>query len=285
MLFQRKSDGRGQIHMLSIDSIFPNPAQPRTIFHEEELSNLAESIRLNGLLQPVSVRKLENGTYELISGERRFKATRLLGQEKIKAIILDVDEQQSAILAMIENLQREDLNFFDEARGIFELIYRWKVTQEEAARKLGIAQSTLANKLRILRLSTEIQQIILENGLTERHARALLKIEDQNDQKRIVEEVVKKRLNVAQTEKLITEFQQPIQQKSKRLLIVKDLRIFLNTINRAIDTMKQAGILADVKQSNEGDYVEYTVRIPKQSAYRTIKPRNQPEAKLLKIIG
>lgn len=259
---------RDQVILLSPSSIFPNPAQPRTVFDQEELDKLAESIRHNGLLQPITVRPLGLGRYELISGERRLKACKQLGLDKVRALILDVDDRQSAILAMIENLQREDLNFFDEARGIYELIEHWGVTQEDAAVKLGMAQSTLANKLRLLRLPVDVQEAICENGLTERHARALLRLIDTDLQKEAIAVIARKRLNVAQTDRYIETLLQGQKVQPKRLLIVKDLRIFMKTINHAIDRMREAGIEAEVEQSEEQEYIQYKVKIPKTSAYQ-----------------
>lgn len=256
-----------QVLQLPICNICPNPAQPRTVFDADELSHLAESIRQNGLLQPVTVRRLAENKYELISGERRLRACTLLGMETIKAVLVEVDQQQSAVFALIENLQREDLGFFDEARGLYELIYQWKLTQEETAERLGMAQSTLANKLRLLRLPPALQREICENGLTERHARALLRLQTPEQQLLVLEAITRKRLNVTQTERYIDDLLAQRPAPPKRLLIVKDLRIFLNTIDRAIVTMKQAGIEAVATQNNSDEFIEYTVKIPKQSAY------------------
>ena len=168
---------------IHINEIFPNPNQPRTEFNEQELQQLSDSIRVNGLLQPLTVRKNVYQQYELISGERRLRASKLAGLTEIPAIVVDTDERQSAIFALIENIQRADLNFFEEAIAIKNLISEWNITQEEASERLGKAQSTLANKLRLLKLGSEEQQMILQNGLTERHARALLKINDEKKRK------------------------------------------------------------------------------------------------------
>lgn len=268
-----------QVVLLPINAIAPNPAQPRTVFEQAELDRLAESIEQNGILQPITVRALPDGGYELISGERRLRACQQLKMDRIKAIVIEVSDQQSAIFAMIENLQRQDLNFFDEARGIHELIYQWKVTQEEASVKLGIAQSTIANKLRLLRLTSEIQSLVIEKGLTERHARALLKLKMPEQQRQALGEIAQKKMNVAQTEQYIEELlaQKPEEQPqapTKRILIVKDLRIFLRSIEKAVDTMKQAGIEAVASQSDESDYIEYRIKIPKASAYQQSREKD-----------
>lgn len=249
---------------LPIDKIFPNPAQPRLQFTATELDSLSESIRRNGLLQPISVRYRPDGSYELISGERRLRACRQLGYTRINAIVHDMDEKQSAVFAMIENLQRADLNCFEEARGIHELIYQWEITQEEAASKLGMAQSTLANKLRLLQLPQSIQGEIVKHGLTERHARALLKLRESDLQEKALHEIVDKQMNVAQTDAYIQKLLAPEAKKPTRLLVVKDLRIFVQTIDKAISAMKQAGIQADVSQTDEEEYIQYTVKIPKK---------------------
>ena len=268
LLFQKKPQ-KEEIRQLSIEAIRPNRAQPRTVFDAHELDKLADSIRENGLLQPISVREIpDKEGYELISGERRLKACKQLGMKQIRAIILDVDDCQSAILAMIENLQREELCFFDEARGIYELIYRWGITQEAASCKLGMAQSTVANKLRLLKLPERVQHLIMEHGLTERHARALLRLPNQCLQEQVIAAVVSRAYNVTQTERYIEELLDEQRPAAKRLLVVKDLRIFLNTIDRAVCTMKEAGIDATVVQNDQPDFIEYTVRIPKRSAYQ-----------------
>lgn len=267
MMFSTKKPQHDEMCVINVDDVVPNPYQPRTMFHAQELDKLAESIRENGLLQPISVRRVGE-SYELISGERRLRACRKLGMRRIRAIVLDVDDCQSAILAMIENLQRENLCFFDEARGIYELIFRWGITQEAAACKLGIAQSTLANKLRLLRLPEHIRELVQEHGLTERHARALLRLPEEVQQEKVIAAVVSRAYNVTQTERYIEELLAEAQPHPRRVLVVKDLRIFLNTIDRAISTMKEAGIEATVLQNDEPDFIEYTVRIPKQSAYK-----------------
>ena len=258
-----------QVLKLPTDCIDPNASQPRTTFNNDELESLAQSIKQNGLLQPITVRKSSGGSrYELISGERRLRACKSLGMPTIRAIVVEADDSSSAILATVENLRREDLSFFDEARGLYELLSRMGITQEVAAAKLGMAQSTLANKLRILRLPPSIQNAVQEHGLTERHARALLRLPTPEQQQAVLLNVVKKRLNVTQTERYIEEIIAVRPKPAKRILVVKDLRIFINTIDRAIDTMKQAGIEAEASQSDRTDYIEYIVKIPKNSVYQ-----------------
>ena len=253
-----------KVVLIPAAEIVPNPAQPRVDFNDKELQSLAESIRENGILQPISVRRSSSGSYELISGERRLKAAQLVGMEQVPCIVIDTSDRQSAVFALLENIQRQDLNCFEEAKALEALINEWNITQEEAASRLGMAQSTVANKIRLLKLPEEAAQIIADNNLSERHARALLKLKDPDRQIAAAAWIAEQNLNVVQTEKyiesLLIEPKEP-QIKRKRL-IVKDIRLFLNTINNAIDTMKQAGIPAQAQKKQEDDYIEYVVKIP-----------------------
>ncbi|WP_322180874.1 ParB/RepB/Spo0J family partition protein [Neglectibacter caecimuris] len=249
---------------LPISKIQPNPSQPRKEFREEELSGLAESIRENGLLQPVTVRK-EGGRYYLVAGERRLRACRLLGLSQIPALLMECEPEDSAVLALLENLQRKDLQMFEEANAIVNLLREWQITQEEAAKRLGMSQSSLANKVRLLRLSPEEQAEILAAGLTERHARALLKITDMSLRQKMLRTVIEKELNVSKTEELVAEALKPraAKGKAKRTFVAKDIRLFINTIDHAVDAMKTAGIEAQSERKETEDYIECTVRIPK----------------------
>lgn len=251
-----------RVVLLPAAEIEPNPAQPRTAFDCSALNSLADSIRQNGILQPLTVRKNRNGRYELIAGERRLRAARIAGLSQVPAIILQTNEKDSAVLALLENLQREDLNFFEQAAALASAIVEWNVTQEEAALRLSMAQSTIANKIRLTRIPREQQQRILEGGLTERHARALLKISDDAKRADVIEEVIARGYNVSQTEKFIDAVLENHPPKM-RIPVVKDVRIFLNTINKALAVMKSAGIPAESEKKDEGAYIEYIVRIPK----------------------
>lgn len=260
--------------VLLIDSSFilPNPSQPRKFFEEYELISLSESIKNNGILQPLTVRRLENGQYELIAGERRLKAAKLAGLTQVPCIVIAADNQQSAILALIENLQRQDLNMFEEAIAIQQLIDDWGVTQEEASNRLGKAQSTIANKLRLLKLSPAVREIISKQGLTERHARALLKLPEESLQRKALHYILANQYNVKQTEDyialLLEQTQKQEEKKPQRRLIVKDVRLFLNTITKAVDTMIQSGIQAVTSTNEVDEYIEYVVRIPKNQIRR-----------------
>lgn len=250
---------------IEINKIIPNPAQPRLVFGENELKDLSESIKQNGILQPLTIRKNQYDEYELISGERRLKASKMAGFETVPCIIIDTDSKQSAVLSLLENIQRQNLNYFEEAIAINKLILEWGVTQEEASEKLGKAQSTIANKLRLLKLTDLEQQIILQNNLTERHARALLKLQHSHQRMEVVEYIIVNKCNVNTTEKYIEKYIDNIKNgkpNKKRIPIIKDVRLFLNTINKALETMKLSGINASSVKKQGDDFIEYVVRIP-----------------------
>ena len=251
--------------------IRPNTTQPRQDFYEEDLRSLSQSISNNGLLQPLTVRKLKNDEYELIAGERRLRASVMAGFTKIPCIVMKCSDKDSAIFALIEILQRKDLGMFEEARGINRLIRKYGITQEQAAIQLGKKQSTVANKLRLLRLSYDEQDWIVQAGLTERHARALLKIQNEDSRKEVLSHIIAENLNVKETEKYISSLLdnkkvQPLHNNNDKKIVVKDVRIFVNTISRAVDTMRMSGIDAVSNKEETEDYIEYTVKIPKETA-------------------
>lgn len=257
-----------KVMMIRVENIKPNPAQPRKKFDERELLSLSRSIQRNGMLQPLTVRRLGEDRYELIAGERRLRAAKLAHCRAVPCLVVSVTERQSAVFALLENIQRQDLSFFEQARGIATLIDLWGMTQEETADKLGIAQSTLANKLRLLRLSKAVQQQIESLDLTERHARALLKLKEEEDQLKVLREIKKNQWNVAQTEAWIRRLLQRDQEAEKPekqppVRIVKDVRIFYNTITNAIDLMKQSGIQAVAQRRENDQYIEFFLQIPK----------------------
>ncbi|MCL2509148.1 MAG: ParB/RepB/Spo0J family partition protein [Oscillospiraceae bacterium] len=262
----------GQILLIPHEDITPNRSQPRKSFDRGELESLADSIRSNGILQPLNVRELEDGRYELISGERRLRAARLVGLSSVPCIIIEASDESSALYALLENLQRQDLGFFEESEAIARLIVQFDMSQEEIAAKLGKAQSTVSNKLRLLRLPEEIRREITRANLTERHARALLKLNSMDQLKRAMSMIVERRLNVAETDRLISQMiENTTVQRKAPLKLFKDVRIFVNTLNHAVDTMRMAGIEADAAKSETEEYIEYVVRIPKTSSCM-IKP-------------
>lgn len=257
-----------KISDIPIIKIRPNKAQPRKVFNEEDLNALSQSITENGILQPLTVRKVSATEYELIAGERRLRASVMAGLRKVPCIVIKCSEKESAVYALLENLQRSDLGMFEEARGISRLIRRYGLTQQEAAVKLGKTQSTIANKLRLLRLTYEEQEWIENAGLSERHARALLKLGDEGARREALSKIISENLNVQQSENLINLMLNSSPKNDKKQgfskAVIKDVRIFVNTINKAIDTMRLAGIDAQSDKTDTDNFIEYTIRIPKK---------------------
>lgn len=254
----------GQIILVPQEEIFPNPNQPRKRFDFDELEGLAQSIRQNGIIQPIAVRVNEKGQYELISGERRLRASRLVGITRIPCIIMEANDSKSALFALIENIQRTDLSFFEEAVAIDKLINEYGMSRDEVCKKLGKAPPTISNKLRLLRLPEEIRLKIIQENLTERHARALLRLNNLSQIQRALSIISEKRLNVEESEKLIDQIMNNDgRRRQPPVKLFKDVRIFVNTLNHAVDTMRRAGIEADSAKSETDEYIEYIVRIPK----------------------
>lgn len=254
-----------QIHWLSTETIAPNPCQPRRVFEPEPLAELAESIRCHGILQPLTVRKTAVG-WELVAGERRLRAARLAGLETVPCLEIRAEEQESALLALIENIQREDLHYFEEAAAIADYLRRSGATQEEAAARLGRSPSALANKLRLLRLSPACRRLLVEHGLTERHARALLRLEDEEERLAALRRVAEKELNVAQTEQYIEKRREQLQStppSGRRTFILKDVRLFLNSVDRGLRLVREAGIGAEARREDTEDAIVLTIRIPR----------------------
>jgi ParB family chromosome partitioning protein len=259
-----KNKANCQIQLLPHEVILPNPHQPRVRFDYDELEGLAISIRTNGLLQPINVRRLQDGKFELISGERRLRAARMVGVTKIPCIVMDVSDEQSALFAIIENIQRQNLDFFEEAVAIERLVSVHGLTQEEISKKLGKAQSTLSNKLRLLKLPEELRDRISCAGLTERHARALLNLPDNTTRAKLLDIIIERHLTVSETERLVADVNRRKKSKNKPSMKgYKDMRIFLNTLNHAVDVIRKAGLEADTAKSETDEYIEYIVRIPK----------------------
>lgn len=257
---------RGRLLMLDPTRIDPSPYQARTVFDVDEINALAESIRANGLLQPVTVRRCD-GRYQLIAGERRLRACIQAGLEQVPAILYDADDARTAALGLLENLQRQDLNPFDQARGIRDVIALWGCSQAEAARRLGLAQPTLANKLRLLQLTQAQQDLVLQAGLTERHARAALRLPADGRDKALqymAEHGLTARAADAYVEQLLDKRPRP-----RKMPMVRDVRIFVNTINHAIKLMTDSGVPASASRRETEEYIEYTVRIPTRSQRTT----------------
>lgn len=254
----------GQILMIPQEDIYPNPNQPRKRFDFDELEGLAQSIRHNGIIQPIVVRINEQGKYELISGERRLRASRLVGLTRLPCILMDANNEKSSLFALLENVQRCDLEFFEEACAIEKLITDYGMTREDICKKLGKAPTTISNKLRLLRIPEEIRHRITHENLTERHARALLRLTSFSQMERAISIIAEKRLTVAESEKLVSQILvNDSGKKQPPVKLFKDVRIFVNTLNHAVDTMRRAGIEADSAKSETDEYIEYIVRIPK----------------------
>ncbi len=260
-----------EVMSIPITDIVPNPYQPRRTFINESLEELCQSIRQYGLLQPISVRKLKTGGYELIAGERRLRACRMAGWTQIDAIVFNAYEQDSAIIAMIENLQRENLHYMEEAEGYQNLIRDHNLSQEELARRLGKSQSTIANKMRILKLPAQVKKILYQYQLTERHARALLRLHNEAMQLKIVRIVAEQGLNVKKTEDLIEktistlygiadEEEQP---KKKVSSFIRDSRLFVNSIKSVVTQMEEAGLSPKYERRETDAGLEVIIFIPR----------------------
>ena len=261
-----------RIHQLPIDKIVPNPRQPRRYFDEQALRELAESIRQHGVLQPLSVQRTAGG-YVLVAGERRLRAAGMAGLTHVPCLLVRASDEDSAVLALIENLQRCDLHYLEEAQAIARLIAQYGLSQEEAARRLGRSQSAVANKLRLLRLSPECCDLLRRYGLTERHARAVLRLEGEERQLAALRKMGETGMNVAAAEAYVEELLHEVQRQEpprRPIYVIKDVRLFLNSLRRGMDTIRRAGVDAqyDKEESEEG--ITITIRIPK----------GRPEAKV-----
>jgi ParB family chromosome partitioning protein len=252
---------------IPLENIMPNPSQPRRTFNEQALDELAESIRHFGLLQPISVRRLNGDKYELIAGERRLRAAKKAGLAQISAIVLPTPKKESALIAIVENLQREDLSFFDEAQAYFEILRDHGLTQEELARELGKNQSTIANKIRLLRIGPEVRDFAERNGLSERHVRALLRLADEKKQLEIAQKGAYNALSVKQTEALVERAVEEAASGAKRAkvrLLHRDYRLFVNTIRSTVKQINDQGVNASVATKDLGEAVEIKIVIVKK---------------------
>lgn len=272
-----------QVMSIPVNRIMPNPYQPRKVFCQNALQELAASIKEYGVLQPISVRKAGRDTYELVAGERRLRAVMLLGMREIPAIVSEINDEDSAVLAMVENLQREDLGFMEEAEGYYSLLIDHGFTQEELAHRIGKSQSAIANKIRLLRLSPAVKKLISDQGLSERHARSLLKLPNEELQLKVAKMVGEREFNVKKTEELVRltleRLDKPgvepffgkddlaitVDRRGKAQKVVKNIRIFINTIKETINLLKLAGVDAKAAQFDRGEYFEFIIRIPKKS--------------------
>ena len=251
---------------LPASDIRPNPMQPRKVFEEQGIRELADSIRRHGILQPLTVRRVLGG-WELVAWERRLRAARLAGQETVPCLETEVDGRASALLALVENLQRKDLHYLEEAEAIAAFLHQTGMTQEAVAAQLGMSPSALANKLRLLRLSPACRALLVEHGLTERHARCLLRLEDEGERLTALRQAAAKHWNVAQTEQYVERRLAALQSAppaGRRTYIIKDVRLFLNSLDRGLRLIRDAGVDAKTERDETEDQIVLTIRIPKQ---------------------
>ncbi len=256
------------VESVPVSAVLPNPFQPRRDFDEEELFSLSKSIKENGLIQPIAVRRAGKG-FELIAGERRLRAMKMLGEERIDAVVYDLSNEDSAVWALIENLERAQLSPFDEAEAIAKLIAVWNLPREEAAKRLGFSPSGLSNKLRLLKLEEEVRKVITENALSERHARELLRLSSGEERKAAAEHFAAKGLSVAAAEKYVSAILEKKPERKAPKYLIKDVRIFLNTFEHAVAVMNSAGLCAVSTVTEDDERITYSVSVPKNMAFRT----------------
>lgn len=261
-----------QIQDIELDKIVPNRYQPRREFSDDSIKELAETLDKDGLLQPIVVREDGEDQYEIIAGERRYRAAKSLNWETIPAIVNNMNDDQAASLALIENLQREDLNPIDEAKAYTNLMKLNDLTQTALAKDMGKSQSYVANKLRLLKLDDDVQKALVEGKITARHGRALLNLSD-GDQERVLKEIEEKGLNVKQTEEIAKDVNayfnpKPKEKETKRERVVKripkDLKVQINTIKKAVKLAKDSGIKVKVKENNDPDDYKITIELKRK---------------------
>ncbi|WP_368653493.1 nucleoid occlusion protein [Ornithinibacillus sp. 4-3] len=269
-LGEKQKDGEhtDEVIKLPISQITPNRYQPRAVFNEDKIKELAQTIHTHGMIQPIVVRKMDDEMYELIAGERRWRAVQTLEWETIPAIIRDMNDAETASVALIENLQREELTVIEEAQAYAKLLELHSLTQEALAQRLGKSQSTIANKLRLLKLPEDVQNALFLKTITERHARALIGLKDEVIQLRALEEIIENDLNVKQTEALIQKLLEPEQPKEKKQNRIKgvnkDIRIAMNTIRQSLSMVTKTGIEIESDEEELEDYYQFTIKIPKK---------------------
>ena len=262
--FITEQSAQPQVIMVPLEKIEANPQQPRKIFKDEGMEELTGSIKEYGVLQPI-ILKDEKERYTIIAGERRYRAAQLAGLEKIPAIIKTMETKEAALIALVENVQREDLNFLEEARAYKKLMDDFNLTQGEIAEKVNKRQSTISNKIRVLSLPENIQEQLVDNRLTERHARALLKLKDDEDRKLVMERIVANGLNVKQTEKLIEDVLAKKEEalRKRRKVNYISYKIYLNTIRKAFNQIKEMENNVKMSQEDKGDFLEVKILLPK----------------------
>ncbi len=259
---------KGKVIQARIDHLQPNPYQPRKSFPEEKIAELTQSIKTYGLMHPIIVRPAGRA-YQIVAGERRVIACRNLGWKTIPSIVKELSDSAVAAMALIENLQRENLGYLDEAAGYARLIRTFNLTQEVLAQRLGKSQSTIANKMRLLKLPEEVKSLLVKEQLSERHARALLRLDSEEKQKKMVAEIIRGDLTVSDTEKRIDgllERKESPKSSLQRKGAVRDMRIFLNTLRQAVKIIENSGLRPEVEEKVERDYIEMTIRLFKSGS-------------------
>lgn len=264
---EASSDASEEVVKIPLAKIHANQFQPRTVFDEEKIEELARTIHVHGVIQPIVVRdSQQEGFYEIIAGERRFRAMTSLGWEEVPAIVRQLSDKETASIALIENLQREELTAIEEAHAYSNLLQIQEITQEALAQRLGKSQSAVANKLRLLKLPEAVQQALLTRSITERHARALLPVKDLELQQHLLEQLLEEGLNVKELEERIRNLTEEVPKKPKkrRKAVSRDMRIAMNTIKESLSMVKKSGIKLDTKEEEHEDYYQITVKIPKK---------------------
>ncbi|WP_416827906.1 nucleoid occlusion protein [Ectobacillus polymachus] len=256
---------RDEIIQIPIVNIIPNRYQPRTVFNDERINELALTIRTHGIIQPIVVRMYEEDKYEIIAGERRFRAVSKLGWETIPAIVRNMNDKETASVALIENLQREELSAIEEAVAYQKLLDLHNLTQEALAQRLGKGQSTVANKLRLLKLPERVKEALLDKAITERHARALIPLKEEELQVKILQDILDLHLNVKQTEERVAKAMQPNEPKPKqrRKAVSRDMRIAMNTIRQSLQMVENTGLKVNSEEQEFEEYYQITIKIPK----------------------
>lgn len=259
-------EDRDEVRKIPVSQITPNRFQPRTVFNDEKIEELSRTIHTHGIIQPIVVRQYGDDQFEIIAGERRYRAVQKLGWETVPAIVKNLNDTETASVALIENLQREELSPIEEAIAYGKLLELHDLTQEALAQRLGKGQSTVANKLRLLKLPEEIQSALLDKQITERHARALIPLKNPEKQIQLLQEIIEKSLNVKQTEDRVVKMQEGTTQKPKpkRKAFSKDMRIAVNTIRQSLSMVSDSGINLDSEEEEHDEFYQFTIRIPKK---------------------
>ncbi|GLY08799.1 nucleoid occlusion protein [Bacillus badius] len=265
-LVEESAAEREAVKQIPVSLIMPNRFQPRTVFDDAKIEELARTIHIHGIIQPIVVRETEDGKYELIAGERRWRAVQTLNWETVPAIINNLNDTETASVALIENLQREELSPIEEAIAYGKLLELHGLTQEALAQRLGKGQSTVANKLRLLKLPAEVQEALAQKQITERHARALIPLKNPEKQVQVMNEIIEKQFNVKQTEDRVVQLLDTPQQKpkSRRKAFSKDVRIAVNTIRQSLSMVSDSGIDLKSQEEEFDDFYQITIKIPKK---------------------